>query len=73
MKDLKYLISKLESISDPNKNRVEMVRDRVGNWRIIIDECFTDLYVDGRDKVLEVAIDEVLQKYYKEKGYKYEN
>jgi hypothetical protein len=57
-------IAKLEAISDPNKNEIRMNRDRVGNWRVIIDEHFTDLYVDGRNKSLALAIHEALTNYH---------
>jgi hypothetical protein len=61
-------LARLEAISNADVNRIEMVRDRVGNWRVIIDEHFTDLYVDARDKVLAVAIEKTLVKYDAEKS-----
>lgn len=59
--DLEYVIPKLESLSDPNKNRIELHRDRVGNWRVIIDEHFTTIFAEGRHQDLATAIQMALQ------------
>ena len=67
-KNLEYWIKELESISNPDINRIEIVRDRVGNWRVIIDEHYTDVYVDGRNKIMALAIEEVLLEYNKIKA-----
>lgn len=61
--DLEYVVPKLESLSDPDKNRIEIHRDRVGNWRVIIDEHFTDLYVEGRNEDLAVAMQQAIESY----------
>lgn len=67
MKKLSTLIAKLEEISDPDINRIEINRDRVGNWRVIIDELFSGLTADERDKHLEKAIIKCLESYCKQK------
>ena len=68
IKNLDYWVAQLESISNPNDNKIEIVRDRVGNWRVIIDEHFTKLYVEGRNKSMAIAIEEALINYNKEKA-----
>jgi hypothetical protein len=62
---LSELVAELEKISDPNKNDISIHRDRVGNWRVVINEHVGPRYVSERHQVMEIAIDRAITEYQK--------
>jgi hypothetical protein len=53
-------VKALEELSNPDENSITITRDRVGNWRVMIDYLFTNKMVSERDESLKVAIQKAL-------------
>lgn len=66
---LETLFNQLEKISNPSINQINIGRDRVGCWRVVITEHFTSLYISKSDESITKAISEVLNQYKETKKY----